>query len=95
LKILWDSRSFPNLSGNGFAGVPTMPREAFFRPQKFRVGDYVIVVNPGADKGKRGTVVEVSGHTGDFVYRYDVRFADGTSKRFFGFEIDSALSQSA
>jgi hypothetical protein len=55
----------------------------------------VIVVNPGVDKGKRGIVVQVSGHPGDFVYRYDVRFADGASKRFFGFEIDSALSQSA
>jgi hypothetical protein len=72
-----------------------MPLEPFDRPQKFRVGDYVIVVNPSVDKGKRGNVVQVSSHLGDFVYRYDVRFADGTSKRFFGFEIDFALSQSA
>ena len=71
------------------------PREPFDRPQTFKVGDYVIVVNPGVDRGKRGIVVQVSGHPGDFVYRYDVQFADGTSKRFFGFEIDSALSQSA
>jgi hypothetical protein len=82
-------------SGTGFAGVPEMPLAPFDRPQKFRVGDCVIVVNPTVDKGKRGTVVQVSGHPGDFVYRYDVRFADGTSKRFFGFEIDFALSESA
>jgi hypothetical protein len=65
------------------------------RTPQFRVDDKVIVVSPVSDKGKQGLVIQVIGHTGDFVYRYDVRFADGTSKRFFGFEIDSVLSQSA
>jgi hypothetical protein len=67
----------------------------FKRAPQFQVGDRVRVINPGIDKGKQGIVIEVSGHTGDFVYRYDVRFADGTSKRYFGFEIDPLLSQSA
>ena len=65
------------------------------REPQFKVGDEVIVVNPGADKGKQGLVVQVSGGAGDFVYRYLVRFADGTSKRYFGFEIDFVFSQSA
>jgi hypothetical protein len=74
------------------AGASAMP---FHREPQFRVGDSVLVVNPGVDKGKEGIVIEVTGHIGDFVYRYGVRFADGTSKRYFGFEIIPVLSQSA
>ena len=72
--------------------MPIMPPS---RTPQFRVGDSVAVVNPGADKGKQGTVIQVSGGTGDFVYRYSVQFADGTSKKYFGFEIEFVLSQSA
>jgi len=65
------------------------------RTPQFRVGDQVVVVNPGADRGKQGTVIQVSGGAGDFFYRYIVQFEDGTSKRYFGFEIEFVLSQSA
>ena len=65
------------------------------RKPQFSVGDKVTVVNPGPDKGKQGTVIDVSGRTGDFVYRYSVELADGTCKRYFGFEIDLAFSHSA
>jgi hypothetical protein len=62
---------------------------------QFSVGDNVVVISPTLDHGKQGVVIQVIGHVGDFVYRYDVQFSDGTLKRFFGFEIDSARSQSA
>jgi hypothetical protein len=52
-------------------------------------------VNPGPDRGKEGVVMLVSGGTGDFVYRYIVQFEGGTSKKYFGFEIEFVLSQSA
>ncbi len=32
--------------------------------------------------------MEIIEPSGDFVYRYRVRFADGTSVAFFGFELD-------
>jgi hypothetical protein len=60
------------------------------RTPQFKVGDHVIVIGPGIDKGKEGVVIEVIGHTGDFVYRYSIRFSEGTTRRYFGFEIDFA-----
>ena len=72
--------------------MPIMPPR---RTPQFRVGDKVVVINPCPDKGEQGIVIQVSGGTWDFVYRYDVQFADGTSKRYFGFEIEFVLSQSA
>ena len=72
--------------------MPILPPS---RTPQFRVGDKVVVVNPGSDKGKEGVVILVSGGTGDFVYRYNVQFEDGESKKYFGFEIEFVLSQSA
>jgi len=60
----------------------------------FGVGDQVRIVIPGLDKGKQGKIIQLIGHAGDFVYRYEVRFADGTTKRYFGFEIDLVPQQS-
>jgi hypothetical protein len=65
------------------------------RTPQFSVGDNVVVISPTLDHGKQGVVIEVIGHVGDFVYRYDVQFADGTLKRYFGFEIDSSRTQPA
>ena len=65
------------------------------RVPQFKEGDKVIVVSPGIEKGEHGVVIQVVGHVGDYVFRYDVRFADGTAKRYFGFEIEPVLSQSA
>ena len=57
------------------------------RTPQFLVGDQVRIVIPGLDKGKRGMIIQLINHAGDFVYRYEVRFGDGTTKRYFGFEI--------
>ena len=65
-----------------------MKLQSYSAIPRFKIGDGVMVLTPGSDKGKNGVVSGVIGHTGDFVYRYDVLFPDGTSKRFFGFEID-------
>ncbi|HEY2382678.1 MAG TPA: DUF1918 domain-containing protein [Terriglobia bacterium] len=53
---------------------------------KFKAGDRVVVVGPGVHRERRGIVAEVR-HSGDYVYRYRVRFADGASEQFFGFEL--------
>jgi hypothetical protein len=65
------------------------------RLPQFAVDDKVVILSPGVDKGKQGTVVQVIRHLGDFVYRYEVLLADGTSKRYFSFEISSLVARSA
>lgn len=72
-----------------------MKLESYSAVPRFKIGDGVIVLTPGSDKGKDGVVSGVIGHTGDFVYRYDVLFRDGKSKRFFGFEIESIAQRIA
>jgi len=64
------------------------------RTPQFEVGDQVRIVIPGLDKGKQGLVIQLIDHAGDFVYRYEVRFQDGTTKRYFGFEIALVSQQS-
>ena len=65
------------------ASRPTGPR--------FKVGDRVTVVTPGIHRDKHGIVVEtIQPKAGDFVYRYRVRFQDGSSGSFFGFELGMA-----
>ena len=61
---------------------------------QFGVGDRVRILIPGLDKGKQGRVIQLIDHAGDFVYRYEVRFGDGTTKRYFGFEIGLISHQS-
>lgn len=59
-----------------------------FRTLRYKVGDPVVVTGPGLHREKHGFVMEViEPSTGDFVYRYRVRFPDGTSVTFFGFEL--------
>lgn len=65
------------------------------RMPRFKVGDHVVVLNPVSDRGKLGVVIHVSEHAGDFVHRYSVKFDDGSSKRYFGFELDPTLARSA
>ena len=77
-----------------FASVPTMLWDnRSKRTPQFRIGDNVVIVGPGVDKGKQGVIVRLIDHTGDFVYRYDIRFKDETMGRYFGFEIDFAPLQ--
>jgi hypothetical protein len=54
---------------------------------RFQPGDPVAVTSPGVYRGKQGMVSEVNEPLGDFVYRYHVQLADGTSATFFGFEL--------
>ena len=58
------------------------------RKPRFVLGDRVVVVGPGIYRDKWGFVMEVNEGSGDFVYRYRVRFKDGTSGTFFGFELE-------
>jgi len=37
--------------------------------------------------GNQGVVIEIIAPAGDLVYRYVVRFANGTTDTFFGFEL--------
>jgi hypothetical protein len=54
---------------------------------QIQTGDHVDVVVPGIHRDRRGLIAEILQHAGDFVYRYRVRFADGASELFFGFEL--------
>ncbi|HEY2380466.1 MAG TPA: hypothetical protein VGK48_04720 [Terriglobia bacterium] len=72
-----------------------MKLETFPTPPRFKIGDGVLVLAPGSDKGREGVISGVIGHTGDFVYRYDVLLADGKAKRFFGFEIELIVRRTA
>jgi hypothetical protein len=53
---------------------------------RFRVGDQITVVGPGINNGDTG---EVSAITIGFdsIYRYEVHLEDGTTTRYFGFEL--------
>ena len=57
---------------------------------KFKAGDRVVVIGPGVHRERRGIISEVLRHAGDYVYRYRVRFSDGASEQFFGFELAPA-----
>ena len=50
-------------------------------------GDNVIVAGPGLHRGRQGTIIDVTSHSGDFVYRYRVGFSDGEDDLFFWFEL--------
>jgi hypothetical protein len=67
----------------------------YSRAPRFKVGDLIVVVGPSDHKGQSGLVVQVLNHAGDFVHRYDVEFQDGTMMRYFGFELEFAMSESA
>jgi hypothetical protein len=67
----------------------------FDRTPRFKNGDTIVVVGPAEHKGQLGVVVQVVAHAGDFVHRYDVAFQDGSFGRYFGFELEFALSESA
>ena len=65
------------------------------RVPRFGVGDDVKVIGIDAHKGTLGVVVQVVVSRRDFVHRYDVRFSDGSTTRYFGFQLESAQSKSA
>jgi hypothetical protein len=67
----------------------------YSRTPRFKIGDLIVVVGPSDHKGQSGVVVQVVDHSGDFVHRYDVEFQDGSLTRYFGFELELALTESA
>ena len=54
---------------------------------RFQVGDRVTVTLMDIYRGRDGIVTEVIEHKGDYVYRYLVRFTDGSAATFFAFEL--------
>ena len=68
-----------------------MPDIPASRSPRFKIGDQVHTIGPGnINRGKRGVVVEIIGPGADRIYRYRVRFLDGTTETFFGFELQAA-----
>jgi hypothetical protein len=66
-------------------------RETSWLPEKgppLELSNKVLVLSPTPDHGKEGIVVEVLEPLGDLIYRYRVRFNDGTVGKFFRFELE-------
>jgi len=61
---------------------------------RFKVGDQIILVGPGYHNGMYGEVAGVIESSFDQIYRYCVRFSDGRSATFFGFELQSVRNAS-
>jgi hypothetical protein len=61
---------------------------------RFNVGNQVVYVAPGLRNGDLGEVVGVTKGV-DSIYRYDVRFSDGTAPdRCFGYELQLHRAES-
>jgi hypothetical protein len=76
-----------------------MPDSTPLRRPFFTAGDQVQVVGPTIHRLKRGVVIDFIPPSIDLVYRYRVRFSDGTVATFFGFELtidgEERLTESA
>jgi hypothetical protein len=61
-----------------------------FQPRKprFQLRDHVLVTVAGIHRNRPAVVVEVIQPRAGDVYRYKVRFPDGTTATFFGFELN-------
>ena len=57
------------------------------RQRRFKLGDPVVIIVPGVHRERHGMVMEVIAPRAGDVYRYRVRFTDGTTATFFGFEL--------
>jgi hypothetical protein len=64
------------------------------RRARFDVGDRVRTVGPSVRRHASGTVSEVVISTEDVIYRYRVKFEDGSIETFFGFELERASNPS-
>src|SRR5262249_37544817 len=96
-KVESDRQEKHGRHGSVFASVLSMlsSKLPYSRTPRFKVGDLIMVVGPSEHKGQSGVVVQVVAHSGDFVHRYNVEFQDGSVSRYFGFELELALRQSA
>jgi hypothetical protein len=69
--------------------------DSLSRKPRFKVGDRVSVVSHGDVRGRVGSIAEVVSAPIDAVYRYRVRFDDGTAAIFFGFELERIIDSEA
>ena len=65
------------------------------RKPRYKVGDRVAVLSHGEGRGKIGSIAEIASAPVDVVYRYRVRFDDGTSGIYFGFELEKVSDAEA
>ena len=76
---------------NRAEGAMFCRKEMMYEPAKaprFEVGNRVLAVAPtNAHRGKEGVISEIIEPAGDNIYRYVVRFVDGTTDTLFGFEL--------
>jgi hypothetical protein len=64
----------------------TMPEPA--KRPRFEVGTRILAAAPtNPHRGKQGVIVQIVQVPGDKIYRYLVRFDDGTTDALFGFEL--------
>ena len=54
---------------------------------RFNVGDRVQVVGLDPHRGKLAVITQIVENPNDLIYRYEVRFSDETTARFFGFQL--------
>jgi hypothetical protein len=103
-QIFPDCPNHPNLTtiwkpvvSDRIIRLPAAVSESNFkRVARFRVGDRVQIVGVDPRKGQQGTVVRIFATPGDYVCRYEVRFADETAiSRYFGFQLELVQSKSA
>jgi hypothetical protein len=68
---------------------PISPRKA-----RFNIGDRVRSVGPSARSRQEniGTVTDVIVSAENVIYRYRVKFSDGGSETFYGFELEPVLA---
>src|SRR5215470_7210597 len=62
---------------------------------RFQVGDQVVFVGLGKERGRQGSVLQVTEGSLDQVHRYQVRLNDGTWVRCFGFELELFRAESS
>jgi hypothetical protein len=56
------------------------------------VNDHIVVTVLGMYRGRQGVVVEVIEPRAGDVYHYRVRFTDGTTATFLGFELNATAA---
>jgi len=92
--------------GDAFPDCPNHPKlSTIWKPEntqkilrlapQFTIGDEVKVVGPHRYSGMQGVLVQVTLSSRDGVHRYEVRLSDGSTTKFFGFELQLLRDQSS
>jgi hypothetical protein len=90
LTTIWKS-----LVGDTFLRLTKPCEPPSRRTPRFSVGDKVRIVGVDANRGRLGVVVQVLESPTDFVHRYEVRFSEEVSARYFGFQLELFQAQSS